>query len=143
MLPEFRYHPDPIATGTVKPSEKTCRSCDQSRGYIYTASVYAEEDLDEQICPWCIADGSAAAKFDATFSDADPLAGAGIDSSIIEQVTKRTPGYVSWQQEEWLTCCKDACAFHGDADGEELEELSGKPLKKLLSAIEWTKEDWD
>ena len=70
-LPTFRYHPDSIATGSVKPSDKECRSCGEARGYIYTSSVYAEESLDEEICPWCIADGSAAEKFDASFCDAN------------------------------------------------------------------------
>src|SRR5215831_19917718 len=89
MLPTFRYHPDPIATGSVKQSDKECRSCEQARGYIYTASVYAEDDLDEQICPWCIADGSAAEKFDATFCDASPLASAGLKKEIVDEVTRR------------------------------------------------------
>jgi hypothetical protein len=31
--------------------------------------VYAEAELDDQLCPWCIADGRAAAKFDAQFTD--------------------------------------------------------------------------
>src|SRR5947207_6887785 len=91
-LPTFRYHPDPIATGSVKPSDKECRSCGEARGYIYTSSVYAEESLDEEICPWCIADGSAAEKFDASFCDANPLAEADVPDHIIEEVTMRTPG---------------------------------------------------
>src|SRR5688572_19854803 len=98
MLPEFHYHPDPIATGNVKPSDKTCQGCGQSRGYIYIASVYAIEELNEAICPWCIADGTAAKKFDAMFADSHPLRQAGVTKQIIEEVTRRTPGYVSWQQ---------------------------------------------
>ncbi|HZS47381.1 MAG TPA: CbrC family protein [Blastocatellia bacterium] len=143
MLPQFRYHPDPVATGNAAESDKTCRSCEQARGYIYSGPVYAVEELDEQICPWCIADGSAAAKFDATFTDDVSLFSAGLDKNIIEEITKRTPGYTSWQSEVWLECCNDACAFHGDASTEDLESLKGKQLKKLLSELDMEKDEWE
>src|SRR5262245_14809170 len=101
MLPTFRYHPDTINSGVVKLSDQTCRCCEQSRGYIYTGPVYSEQELDEAICPFCIADGAAAQKFAATFSDDHPLAEAGIPAHIVDEVTRRTPGYVSWQQDVW------------------------------------------
>ena len=47
MLPEFRYHPDPLSTGGVKVSDNLCRCCGQTRGYIYAASFYAADDLDD------------------------------------------------------------------------------------------------
>jgi uncharacterized protein CbrC (UPF0167 family) len=135
MLPNFSYHPDPIATGNVVPSEATCRCCGQARGYIYRASVYCRESLRESLCPWCIADGSAARKFDAVFSDGAPLVQSGVSTDVVEEVTQRTPGYVSWQQETWLCCCGDACEFHGDAPRKELAAFSGQPLADLLT--EW------
>lgn len=142
MLPEFRYHPDPLATGNIKPSEAVCRCCGQTRGYIYTGPVYAIEELDEAICPWCIADGSAAEKFDATFADSHPLTNVGLSDEIVEAVTRRTPGYTSWQQEDWLACCDDACEFHGDASRAEVRALNGEPLDELLTKLEWSASDW-
>jgi len=142
MLPEFRYHPDPVATGNVKPSDKICQCCHQSRGYIYKASVYAVEDLNEAICPWCIADGSAARKFDAVFADSHPLKQAGVPKQVIEEVTRRTPGYVSWQQDDWLVCCGDACEFHGDAPEDEVHALRGEALDDLLGELEWSAAEW-
>lgn len=141
-IPEFRYHPNPIATGNVKLSEAVCLCCERNRGYIYTASVYAKEELENAICPFCIADGSAAKKFDANFSDDFPLIRVGISEQIIDEVTKRTPGYTSWQQEEWLTCCQDACEFHGDASKTELQELDSENLERFLSEIQWSNSDW-
>jgi uncharacterized protein len=143
MLPEFPYHPDPVATGNVKPSDKPCQCFGQTRGYIYLASVYAVDDLDEAICPWCIADGSAATKFDASFADSDPLSRAGVPKSIVEEVTRRTPGYNSWQQDEWLVCCGDACEFYGDAPLAEVHSLSGEALDELLCKIQWSASDWN
>src|SRR6266542_1799858 len=48
------------------------------RGYVYVGPVYAIEELDEAFCPWCIADGTAAAKFDAEFTDV----GAGVPDDV-------------------------------------------------------------
>jgi uncharacterized protein CbrC (UPF0167 family) len=143
MLPSFRYHPDPIATGSVVLSDTLCRCCGQARGYIYKASVYCRELLRESLCPWCIADGSAAQKFDAVFSDAEPLAQAGVPMATIKEVTERTPGYISWQQEVWLSCCGDACEFHGDAPKQELDALTGEPLASLFSECGIDRITWD
>src|SRR5580698_1256897 len=41
-LPSFRYHPDPLATGAVKPSDVVCSCCQRNRGFIYTGPVYGK-----------------------------------------------------------------------------------------------------
>src|SRR5580692_9345664 len=71
-LPVFKYHPDPVATGAFKEDRDTpCLGCSRIRGYIYTGPVFTEGSftLDNHLCPWCIADGTAAKKFGATFND--------------------------------------------------------------------------
>ena len=93
-LPKFKYHPDPIPTGAIKVSKEICECCNQARGYMYASSIYAKEEI-EFICPWCIADGFAARKFDGIFSDDYPLQQAGISQDIISEVCERTPGYNS------------------------------------------------
>ena len=130
ILPSFTYHPDPIATGAVEPSDVLCACCGIARGYIYAAAVYAIQDIKD-VCPWCIADGMLARKFDAALSDDRPLISAGLPNDIIHEVTRRTPGYVSWQQDSWLTCCGDACEFHGDAPAAELQALDEVGLGAL------------
>ena len=109
-LPEFRYHPDPIASGSIQESGNTCVCCKQARGYIYVVSAYCEGDYDEVICPWCIADGSAYRELDATFVDSEALRGE-VPDAVMEELTERTPGFASWQTEEWPVCCGDATAF--------------------------------
>jgi hypothetical protein len=37
----------------------------------HPAVIYAEETLQDCLCPWCIADGSAHDRFDATFVDSE------------------------------------------------------------------------
>ena len=58
-LPTFRYHPDPIGTGSLEGSDRKCVCCGRARGYIYVEPVFSEQDLHDQICPWCIASGAA------------------------------------------------------------------------------------
>jgi len=131
-LPAFKYHPDPIATGNIKPSDAVCICCEQQRGYVYISNTYCEEEIVEALCPWCIADGSAARQFDAIFSDDHPLIKAGVPASVVEEVTRRTPGFTSWQQDEWLCCCGDACEFHGDPSRAHLAALP-TPLEEVVS----------
>ena len=131
-LPVFKYHPDPIATGAIKKDDSTCECCDQVSGYVYASTVYCPDEV-EAVCPWCIADGSAAKKFDGMFSDPSPLHEEGIQEDIINEVTKRTPGFSSWQQEVWLSCCNDACEFHGDLSKQEMKAMT---LEEFQSAFE-------
>lgn len=124
LLPNFRYHPDPLATGAVEPRKTACACCGEARGFIYVQPVYATVDLDEKLCPWCIADGSAASRFGASFSDPEPLRQAGLAPETVDEVSLRTPGYSSWQPEQWLAHCGDACEFHGDATEADVAEAS-------------------
>lgn len=118
-LPTFKYHPDPVATGNVEPNpDRACLCCSQKRGFIYTGPAYSEifHYLSGALCPWCIADGSAAKKFRAVFTDTAPL--DGISNEICNELETRTPGFNALQQEQWLTCCDDAAAYLGAKDEE-------------------------
>lgn len=143
QLPKFRYHPDPVATGAFEECAATCVCCKKPRGMIYVGPVYAIDDLDEALCPWCIADGSAAAQLGATFADAHPLVQANIAAAIVEEVNLRTPGYTSWQQESWLSHCGDACEFHGDATANDVKKASEETKKQWLAAYEQDEAGWD
>jgi hypothetical protein len=76
------------------------------------------------------------------FSDDRPLVQAGVPDEVIKEVTTRTPGYNSWQQETWLCCCNDACEFHGDSPAEELFGLRGDALGEILSDWGWKESNW-
>ncbi|OBY90139.1 hypothetical protein A6723_023975 [Pseudomonas sp. AU11447] len=142
-LPAFRYHPEPLSTGSVVASAETCLCCGQKRGYVYTASVYTRHDLPENcLCPWCIADGSAAERFEASFADDYPLLDAGVPDAVVREVCERTPGFASWQQEHWLNCCGDACAFHGDARREDIIALGAAELAGHFADFGWPEKTW-
>ena len=142
-LPFFRYHPDPLKTGAVKATPETCICCGESRGFMYTASVYSAADLHDKLCPWCISDGSAANKFGASFADDGPLIQKGVPRIVVDEVTRRTPGYVSWQQESWLAHCGDACEFHGAASLSDIANATEQTKREWQREYELTGEDWN
>ena len=114
-LPIFPYHPDPLATGSVVESEAACAACGRARGYLYGGPVFAEEE--QAFCPWCIADGTAAAAFDAEFTDVAD-APADVPAEVLEAIAQRTPGFSGWQQERWLYHCGDGAAYLGSEGGD-------------------------
>jgi uncharacterized protein len=110
-LPTFRYHPNPVANGVIKQESTRCPVCGENRPYVYVGPFYSEEDVNG-ICPWCIADGSAAAKYDGMFQDPAGCEAVS-DTGRLLELTTRTPGFFGWQQEDWLSHCDDFCAFIG------------------------------
>lgn len=142
QLPDFKYHPDPLSTGSIKASPAACDCCGHARGFAYAASFYSAQVDSPTLCPWCIASGEAAKKYDGMFSDDYPLRAAGVAEDIIREVCARTPGYNSWQQEVWQCHCNDACAFHGDADPAELRALSKEEMTDLLHQNTMREDQW-
>jgi uncharacterized protein CbrC (UPF0167 family) len=105
----------------VVESDVVCLACDQRRGYIYTGPVFAVDELDEALCPWCIADGNAAEKFDAEFTDVGVGLPSDVPRDVMQEIARRTPGFSGWQQEHWLYHCSDGAVFLGRAGRIELE----------------------
>jgi uncharacterized protein CbrC (UPF0167 family) len=138
-LPVFRYHPDPIASSSVEASDAQCLCCNQQRGFIYTGPAYCEEELDEALCPWCIADGSAHDEFDVSFVD-EALIPDGIPPEVVAEIAFRTPGFSGWQQEKWLGCCGDAAAFLEPAGYGEIRakypQLEGTLMTYIVQELE-------
>jgi uncharacterized protein len=122
-LPAFRFHPDPLTTGSVVQSTETCERCGEARGFVYAGPTYAVDEI-EFLCPWCIADGSAAQEFDAEFTTVDG-APSDVPMPVLDEVVRRTPGFSGWQQERWLFHCSDAAEFLGRAGWQEVESLPG------------------
>ncbi len=142
-LPNFKYHLDPVKSEVVVKSDVTCLSCKQSRGYIYTGPVYSNSNLDESICPWCIANGEAAKKFKATFSDPYNLLRHKISDEIVKEVTERTPGYISWQSETWLSHCNDACEFLGDASKDDVFNAAEETKRLWIAEYDANEDFWN
>ena len=147
VLPIFKYHEDPIRSGVIEKSDTVCVCCELARGYIYTGPVYGEHDIDEQLCPWCIADGSAKEKFDASLNDMSGIGGYGtweaVPESVIEEVGYRTPSFTAWQQEKWWTHCGDAAQFIDYAGRAELEGYGADCITRIKESAPVDPEQWD
>ena len=135
VLPFFKYHPDPLATGSIIESNTKCVCCGRSQGFIYSGPVYGEDDYDDCICPWCIADGSAHKQLGASFTDEDCVGGGGewspVSHEVVDEVANRTPGFSGWQQERWWTHCGDAASFLGRAGKAELSALGPEAIQAV------------
>lgn len=146
-LPRFKYHPDPVATGSIKKSAKKCRCCGQATGYIYAGPVYSEDDLEEALCPWCIESGRAHEEFDAEFVSADGVGGYGdwdeVPAEVIQEVVFRTPGFAGWQEPRWFTCCGDAAAFLGAAGHDELSGEWAGAVPAIRAECGLAGDDWE
>lgn len=145
-LPTFAYHPDPTATGSIKPSHDTCECCGRARGYAYAGPAYAVRELDV-LCPWCIADGSAHATFDVEFTDRDGIGDHGcwgtVSKDIADTIAHRTPGFSGWQQERWWVCCNDAAAFLGRAGIADLEAHGADAVAAIRAECGLAGAAWD
>ncbi|MET9725469.1 CbrC family protein [Streptomyces zaomyceticus] len=117
-LPFFRYHPDPVASGSIREAAEICACCQRDRGWIYTATFYTAHEVGGRFCPWCIADGSAAERFAGEFADSVGL--DGVSEGVVHEVTRRTPGFRAWQDPHWLVHCQTAAAFVGEVGYAEL-----------------------
>lgn len=121
-LPFFKYHPDPLETGSFEEGEeKICPCCGNKSKVYYSSFPYCSENV-EYICPTCISNGEAARKFDAEFVQNAEWHGE-LDMEKNDELFHRTPGYMSWQGEYWLSCCDDYCAYMGTVGTRELKAM--------------------
>lgn len=140
VLPHFRFHPDPVASGSVTRSRARCARCGERRGYTYASTLYARQNVPA-LCPWCIADGSAAGQFGASFVDEAPLAGTGVAAELIDEVCHRTPGFATFQTEVWQVCCETPGTFRGALDVDGMADLTDDELA-WLGVPSWQRDLW-
>ncbi len=136
-LPKFKYYRDPLVDEIFKlDPDIPCLGCSRIRGYIYTGPVYTEKNfiLENHLCPWCIADGTAAKRFGARFNDAGMM--DDVTDEVRGEIEERTPGFESWQDVGWVACCKDAAAFLGEAGSTELKRDFPGAIPAVMEILE-------
>lgn len=145
-LPEFKYHPNPLGTGSIEPSALACEACGKARGYLYCGAIYGKQNL-ERVCPWCIADGTAHEKFDAEFTDSSAIGDYGpwerVSEEIVQEIAFRTPGFSGWQQERWFTHCEDAAEFLGPMGRRELGDAGPRAIAAVKQESGLQDEEWE
>jgi uncharacterized protein CbrC (UPF0167 family) len=108
-LPHFRFHPDPQRSGSVVAAEVTCDACGLTRSAKYVGPIYVDGDTEPTLCPWCIAEGTAHARFGAVFQDASFPGNT--DPALIAEIEERTPGFATFNPLEWPVCCTLPMAY--------------------------------
>lgn len=113
-LPTFPYHRDPVASGSIRESDAVCECCGRARGALYKGSTYART-RPKALCPWCIADGSAAQKYRATFFDAyfcdDDMNEVSMPPEVHDNVFSRTIGFATFNPIGWWVHCGEPAEY--------------------------------
>lgn len=124
--PTFRYHPDPVATGSAIRSDEPCSVCDRPSEFRYVGAIFGRQA--DVLCLRCIANGMAASALaspddPAEFTDVGWGVPHDVPPSVITEVAQRTPGFVGWQQEHWMYHCSDAAAYLGRVGWSDVEAM--------------------
>ena len=138
-MPSFRYHPDPTATGSAEVSEAACDLCGKLTGFRYEGPIYGVRV--EEICLGCIADGTAVARLatpdgPVEFTRVDWGVPDEVPAAVLEEISRRTPGYFAWQESWWLYHCGDGAAYLGRMGWDEIQEDTGALQALYLEARE-------
>lgn len=105
-LPKFKFSPNTFDLDLFDHEDGVYSICSKKRNLKYKSSFYSV-DVPDYICPWCIAEGSAADKFDGEFNDFLGIEGvspnphactATVPHELLLEMCTRTPSYSSWQQ---------------------------------------------
>lgn len=143
--PTFTYYPDPVAGGAFRETTDPCPCCGEVRGWGYTRTPFCRGESPENLCPWCIADGSASQKYGtdgrgaeftgdlfeivrddagAVTEFASPFFGEPtVPPEKSRELAYRTPGFMTWQEPQWLACCSTPAQYLGQPTGAELKQL--------------------
>ena len=137
-LPKFTYFRDPYTSDLIYQSKESCVCCQSNEGYVF-------EHASGLICPWCIHTGRAALDLKLTFNDTNNCPSA-ISTSILNELSTRTPSFPSWQDSTWQFHCDDACVFDGDLPLEEANNPNENAVIDLMTGfglpVETAKEGW-
>jgi len=56
-----------------------------------------------------------------------------IEQLMDSELFSRTPGFSSFQEEEWQSHCEEPCEFHGQARVADFLEMTEEARKRLIS----------
>lgn len=142
-FPKFKYHQNPIKSLSFIKSDMECNCCNKKTGYIYNLSIYSSLDVEDVvICPWCLANGDAAKKYQATFNDTYSVESK-IPNSENDEILHRTPSYPTWQDFDWMIHCGHPAIFIGDADKSTIKKMSSVTLSLFLKENELDNDEID
>lgn len=81
-------------------------------------------------------------KYDADFADCYSLLRDGVARAIVDEVTKRTPGYFCCQNQQRQAHCGGACTYHGDATAHDVAGATQDTIEAWKAEYQMTGDDW-
>ena len=105
-IPEFPYMPHAYKLGIITKDRHVCDCCEKTVTHMYDGVFYSVHEITN-LCPWCIAGGAAAMKYNGTFNEFY----TDVPPDINEIVSRRTPAISGWQDIQWESCCNDAMLY--------------------------------
>ncbi len=133
VLPQFKYHPDPIKTGEIIKRDTLCPVCNKKREYTYIGPFYSLEKESDGFCPWCIASGAVARKYHGSFQVSE-FCEEVANKKFRDELLYRTPGYRAWLVGKWFSHCGDFCIYQGNVGWNDIKDLAGE-LKDDIESI--------
>lgn len=129
-FPTFRFMSPEAMRVQFDASGGACDCCGKVTGWRYNGVIYGDAPDEHSVCPWCIADGSVAAKWDAAFNIVDDWSPCDPDAQ--KEAEQRTPGFPTWQ--DWFipVCCGMPTEFLGDAGWEDLSGRWSGAVESML-----------
>lgn len=140
-LGKFPYLETLDGVMTFSKRKVTCDCCAKKVNLYSEMGIYSAEYEPEILCPDCIANGTAAEKFDGTFQCY--LDEESVSPEDYDAVMRRTPTILSYQDLEWKVCCGKPCVYMRRAKNVDFpaileklketysEEEEGVPFEKL------------
>jgi uncharacterized protein CbrC (UPF0167 family) len=64
----------------------------------------------------------------------------GLSQEDALELFERTPGYVSWQGEQWLVHCGGPCRYLGDASSSDVQKMNSLTRQDFLLNNDWAEE---
>lgn len=138
-LPAFEYFFDPYGHHAFIQEDMLCDCCSAVSSYHHVALSNLDDGDEVHICPACVADGSAAKKFDLVFNEIDE----DVSPAVRDIIEHKTPGISSWQQQSWEVHCKDACIYLGQADAQDLANASNSNKASWMDDFGRSVDDWE
>jgi uncharacterized protein CbrC (UPF0167 family) len=145
-LPTFPLFRDPVGEGVIERGDQECAACRRKRGWVYIGPGFEGAGaVGKRVCPWCIADGTAASKLRYRFNEGIeatyvPPARRSAWLAELALVEERTPGFHTQQGNHWMACCGRACVYLGAAGKGDLEE-GGKWAAAAASVLEFVDDE--
>ena len=137
----FKYMSDSYLTTVFTEELFTCDCCREVKELKYIGPQYSSGSNDAILCAQCIQNGEAVESGLVGFFNEIDL--ECVDDNVSNEICYRTPGFFTWQDQEWATHCNDACEFHGDDSAQDIIDADESTIHIWMERYDQSRKDWE